>query len=678
MIDLATLNQEQGAAVAHTEGPLLLIAGAGTGKTRVITYRMAYMLNSGIAPQRIAAMTFTNKAAREMRERLTDLVGARAKSIFIGTIHRFCLQILRHYHQAADLNKNFRIIASSDQLDLVRRSLEEKGWAGQYRPESVHAAISYAKNQLWDGEELALQSEIPACPYDPGVIAAVMAVYERQLTLNHVIDFDDCMAKVAKLLKTHSDIQKTLADQYRYLMVDEFQDTNMAQLAVIHGLARTHENLCVVGDDDQSIYSWRGAVTEIFQIFEDYFPKRKLIKLEQNYRCTNIILNTANTVIKHNTQRKDKTLWSSKDITQPITLATLADENDEAQWIADKCLAYLGRGHRAPDIGILYRTNSQARAIEIALREARLPYKVFGGQSLFERKEVKDVLSYLRVLANPNDRMAFLRIINTPTRGFGLKTLENLENLAKQKKQSLFQALKENVETLPKRIIKPALNFLTNVEELKQLPLETPDDARALVQQLIRAYRLETDIRTKHKEKSLADRKLTTLRSIPDWFSDMAERQLGDGERLTLADLLDQLLLDTSDKSEDEENRNYVSLMTIHAAKGLEFPIVFLAGLEEGLLPHQNSVEDEGSVSEERRLFYVAITRAKELLHLSLCQERRQANARVPMDPSRFCAELPDEHLSRDLEGATSAKVPDGEKKQRTLRKLASLRSEFK
>lgn len=676
MLDLNLLNPEQRACVSSIQGPLLLLAGAGTGKTRVITSRIANMIEHGIAPQKIVALTFTNKAAREMQSRIQEMIGGKAKFLTVGTFHSFCLKILREFHQHADLDRKFAIAGSSDQLNLVRKALEEKGWSGAYRAETLQQAISYAKNQLWDAE-LLLQNigEKLSSNYDPAVAAEVYKLYERQLKLNRVIDFDDCIFKVVKLLRENEYVRNALQERYQYLSVDEFQDTNLAQLKVIEVLASKHQNVCVVGDDDQSIYSWRGAMAEVLIRYEEIFPQRKLIKLEQNYRCTTTILEAANKVIKNNALRKDKNLWTKKEKTAPISIFHRLTETDEAHTVAERCLSLLGRGYKASDICILYRANSQNKALEFAMREFRLNYKVFGGQSFFENKEVKDVLAYLRLIVNHNDRLSFWRVINYPNRGLGLKTLEKIEALALEHKISPFAVLQKFRDQLPERVRATAEEFVANIQKFKAQDIKTGAQLSSVISQIIREFHLRSAIKVGTQNEKAADKKLDALLRLPDWIGNLADRVIDREDEFDLYTLLDDLTLDERKDDEKDTHKNYISLMTIHAAKGLEFPAVFVVGLEEELFPHKNSTMTPLGLAEERRLFYVAITRAKELLFLSRCLEKSQGPQKVSVKPSRFLEELPKELL--DLSESVKTAVSNEEKRERTLSRLSKLRSEI-
>lgn len=679
MFKLEGLNPEQRSCVTTLSGPLMLLAGAGTGKTRVITFRIANMLRHGIAPQQIVALTFTNKAAREMKERITDLAPQSAKDLTVSTFHSFCLRLLKKYAKDAGLTARFSIAGVSDQLDLVRRSLEEKGWAGTYRAESIQAAISYAKNQLWTADDILSQGVITELySIDPVALSQIFVLYERQLRLHQAIDFDDCIYLTVQMLEKHPVILQQLQSQYRHMLVDEFQDTNFSQLKVIELLCKTNENICVVGDDDQSIYSWRGAMAEVLIKFEELFPKRILIKLEQNYRCTTIILDAANAVIKNNEMRKGKKLWSKNESKTSIILATKPDEVEEARWIAQRIMGLLGKGYKASDVAILYRANALNRNLEIALRELNLNYKIFGGQSVFERKEIKDLLGYLRIVSNPHHRLAFLRVINTPVRGFGLKTLEKLEQYAAEKKVSLYTALSTFSSELNTKAAGLTAQFIEHVSNLAKRPLRTRSDLEILIREVISLFRLEADIRANTATTHIADRKIESLRRVPDWMGNYAERYLQDHDYIDLSEILDQLTLNESDVRDGKDDTPKISLMTIHGAKGLEFPCVFVCGLEDGIFPHKNSFDLERGIDEERRLFYVALTRAKEHLHLSYALTRSIGGGTSETKPSRFLDEIPKETLILEHALANVEKVSEDVRKERTKSRLSSLRSSFR
>lgn len=668
------LNPEQRACVETLRGPLLLLAGAGTGKTRVITVRIANLVAHGVPPDRIVALTFTNKAAREMAERVNQICPRAKNKLWVGTFHSFCLNLLRKHHRHIDLPARFSIAGTSDQLELIRKGLEEKSWSGVFRPESMLYAISYAKNQLCSPEEVAEGKGLPdSCEYDPLAIATVYELYERQLKLHQCIDFDDCIYKVVHLLNDNLELKKTIASSFDHFLVDEFQDTNLSQLKVVELLCNDHRNICVVGDDDQSIYSWRGADSQVLLKFESVFPEAKLIKLEQNYRCTNVILNAANHVIKNNTQRKDKVLWSASKATNEILLSVRDDEIDEARWIASRCLSFMGRDYNPKDIAILYRANAQGRALEVALREANINYRVFGGQSLFERREIKDVLAYLKLVANQNERLGFWRILNTPQRGLGLKSAEKIAQLANDFRSSPFKILTH--PDTPVRIQEAGAPLVEAVQKLASTPLNTPEDVSALIKNIIWTFRFESHLRETSSSPQIADRRIDIIRRMPDWIGELARKLFPDGERINLNDICDALALNDVEKKEDDQ-ANYVSLMTVHSAKGLEFPIVFVCGLEEGILPHRNSLDFTDSINEERRLFYVAITRAKEHLILSHAVERGTGHRKNDGKPSRFLKELPEQGIIKA--DHIEEKVSESEKRKRTLNRISNLRASLK
>jgi DNA helicase-2/ATP-dependent DNA helicase PcrA len=636
---------------------MMILAGAGTGKTRVITYRIAHMLHKGVPPGEIVALSFTNKAAREMSERVKHLVGGAAKHVWLGTFHSFCLHILRSHAQAAGLASRFGLAGTADQLDLVRRALEEKNWQGLYQSDQMHYRIGIAKTHPPSPDDPRAGRGRAVIRDDFTAPAEVYTLYERQLKLNRVIDFDDCIYKCVRLLRDDAAVRADLRRKYRYLLVDEYQDTNAAQLAVLESLASDSHDVCVVGDDDQSIYSWRGAMYEVLERFEQMFPGSKIVKLEQNYRCSNVILTAANTVIKNNVVRKDKTLWSASEETTPIMLLPLDDEQAEARFVAEKCMSLLGGGLEPKDIGVLYRANAQARPIELALREARINYRTFGGQSFFEKKEVKDFLCYVRLVLNHEDRLALWRVVNTPHRGIGLKTLEAIEELATSKRLAPFVVMRRHGDELESRAAQAVRGFVDLIDRLTALPLSTAADYEQLGSAIIKDSGLEQEIRAKTDNGAQKDRKIENLRSLPGWLATLAKDQLEENGMIDPQELLDTLCLDNDRREEQKKGHNHVSLMTMHAAKGLEFPAVFVVGLEEDLLPHKNSAADPKALCEERRLFYVALTRAKQRLYLTYCLERASAYQRQSRNPSRFLRELPENTYTR-AEGSAAIADP--------------------
>ena len=681
MVDISGLNQPQHDAVVTIDGPVMILAGAGTGKTRVITYRMAYMVAQGIAPQQIVALTFTNKAAKEMKERVASLIAGGSKGLTVGTFHSFCIKLLRRFHVEAELDAYFALAGTSDQIDLIRRALDEKGWSGLYKPEQILARISKAKNALLTPQNLIADAEQNRFDdEDIEFLQAVYELYQRQLKLNRVIDFDDCILKTALLLEQHRAVRLALEQELTHYLVDEFQDTNFAQLRILELLAKAKQNICVVGDDDQSIYSWRGAMVETLDRFEEIFPTVRLIKLEQNYRCTNVILDAANGVIKHNSGRKEKTLWSTSASEEYISLGVKADDGEEAKWIAEKIFGLMGRGFKPKDIGILYRANSQSRALEIALRERNIPYKIFGGSSFFERKEVRDFLAYFRLSVDPHDRMSFWRVINTPSRGIGIKTLERIDAACRKYSLSPISALENGKVELGPKVEGDVAEFIDSLKKAHGWPLAQPKDLHERGLNIIKDFDLDRDIKHKTPHEGARRRKLESLHRLPAWLEALSESQKEDRGDINIVDLLDRLMLDDDKRNQTEKGPdNYVSLMTIHASKGLEFPAVFVCGLEDELLPHKNSLEIPHGIEEERRLFYVALTRAKEKLHLSYARERFSNFQKQSRRPSRFLKELPEKTVVTDAKVAALAGIlSEDERKAKSMKKLSSLRDNLK
>ena len=680
MIDINTLNPEQREAVTNFRGPMMILAGAGTGKTRVVTYRIAHMMDRGILPRHIAAMTFTNKAAKEMKDRIGSLVGhKRAQALHISTFHSFCLKLLRGYGKYAGLPSKFSLVGTADQLDLVRRALDEKSWTGLYRVDQLHAQIGQCKNELIGPDDIANGILPKQADCDPELLSVVYALYERQLELNRAIDFDDCIFKVVKMLRSQDKIKEKLQGAYQYMLVDEFQDTNAAQFSVLEELALGSGNICVVGDDDQSIYSWRGAMFETLERFERTFAGTKVVKLEQNYRCSNVILGAANHVIKNNVHRKEKTLWSQSEVNKPIVIAGLDDPSEEARWISEKCLSLLGRGFKPCDIAILYRANAQAKAIELALRECNLFYKTFGGQSFFEKKEVKDFLAYLRLVINPDDHLSLWRIINTPPRGIGLKTQEQIELLAKSRHCSPF-AVMANLDgtELPTSSRRSIEGFVALMEELCEMPLASSEDCAALGNAILEKSGLLDHCKQGAKNVLSRKHKVNNLRSLPKWLEKTASDQEAERGDVDCYKLLDSLTLGDEQRfNAEEENPMHISLMTVHASKGLEFPAVFIAGMEEGSLPHKNSIEDgDMQIAEERRLFYVALTRAKAELFLSYAAVRQSGFQKEERKKSRFLLELPEHSgaVEEHMGGRINASEKKQDEKKKTLSKLSAIK----
>jgi len=687
------LNTRQRQAVLHRGGPLLILAGAGTGKTSVITHRMASLLKgvqgeAPVNPEHIVAVTFTNKAAREMRERLIAMAGNDAKKVWLGTFHGFCLRLMKEFHKEMKVHKRFRIADTADQLDLIRKAVDEALGAANISISGLQQTISAAKNKLLFPGELHRMTETERAgvgKLEPEIISQVYEMYERLLKLNHLIDFDDCIFKVVHALETNQELAEALSARWKHLIVDEFQDTNLSQLRLIELLGTGHRNVCVVGDDDQSIYSWRGALPEVISAFEQRFEGTEQVFLEQNYRCTNLILDAANSLIQNNKKRKEKKLWSATEEVFPIDFFTAKTDAAEADMVVEKAMTLKARGVSPGDIAVLYRSNKQARALELSFRAAGMPYKTYGGQSVFERKEIKDFLAYLRVVSNLHERLGFWRVVNTPPRGLGIKSLEKVEAVSESQKISPFKALK-NLEGLNSTATAKRTTFLEWVSEANKNQPKTVGDIRDYFEDVLKRSDLVEDIRRRIKDIDTRLTKMGNLQSCPGWLSDAAKRwhmreieKVGknaedpDCHKFDLKGFLDSLSLDGKDLKEDD-GKDHVSLMTVHAAKGLEFYGVFVVGIEDRLFPHENSMQSMHGLDEERRLFYVAITRAKRELFLSMAWSRKKTTQMVSCMPSMFLKELgeamdPAKHAQAQAE----QKKTKEEHKQKTLSRLANL-----
>jgi DNA helicase-2/ATP-dependent DNA helicase PcrA len=648
------LNGPQIHAVKTIEGPVLIIAGAGSGKTRVITYRIAHMLETGIPQSAILALTFTNKAAREMESRVKELTGKKLQSLTVSTFHAFGVRILREEIENLGYRKNFSIYDETDRLQLIKESLREKRIA----PEGTDL---YALGQFFSNIKIGrFHWNDPAAKEDPigrGGFEPVYTEYQHSLKLFNALDFDDLLVLPIELFETFPEILEKYRRRYRYIMVDEFQDTSFVQYRLMKLLA--DRNICVVGDDDQSIYSWRGANYENILNFERDFPGTEEIKLEQNYRSTTTILEAANGVISHNAHRKGKTLWSGNGGGKPIELFHPHTESEEGEFIASRIRGLLIQEKlNYDDFGVLIRTNSLTRNIEEAFLAEDIPYRVSGGTSFFQRPEIKDILSYLRVIANPDDDVNLLRIINTPRRGIGKALIGAVTDLARKNESSLWTAMGRlrhasaplfqapGTETVDKGRVEID-DFMTLIESFKasilggtaQKGWRLSQKVRGLVETIDYWSYLVTEYR---KNEKMARWKLlnieSLINSIETWETDE------DNLDPTLYPYLNRISLITrNDNSEEGEEggKGKVNLMTIHASKGLEFPVVFIAGAEEGIIPHERSVEEGGNIEEERRLFYVAITRARDKLFITSCLKRRKMQNTVDCVPSPFLGEIP-------------------------------------
>jgi len=644
------LNEPQLRAVRAVNGPVLIIAGAGSGKTRVITYRIANMLESGIPQSAILALTFTNKAAREMEQRVKELTGKKLQSLTISTFHAFGLKIIKEECEVLGYRKNFSVYDETDKISLIKESLRECKM-------SSAKVDFYATSQHFSKIKTGLANWTKDATMQP-----VYEEYQQALKIYNSVDFDDLLTIPLELFEKHSDILEKYRKKYRYILVDEFQDTSLIQYKLLRFLAENENaNICVVGDDDQSIYSWRGANYENLLMFEKDFPGRIEIKLEQNYRSTTTILDAANGVISHNTGRKDKNLWSPKTGGKSIELFFPQNETHEADFIASQIKPLMIReDYKYHDFGVLTRTNSLMRNIEEAFLAENIPYKVSGGTSFFQRKEIKDIISYMRVIANPDDDVSLLRIINTPRRGIGKTTIAALSESAKKNRSSIWSSIsffnsRSNTQQVLFQDNKSSSDleeFSDLIEKMRELFLEKQSEqgkkwslsqcARTLVENIdYWSYLVFEHGKDEKKARWKFSNIEYFIRMIDNWETDPDNFDSG------LYDWLNRISLITRDDGEDD-NKDKVNLMTIHAAKGLEFPVVFIAGAEEGLMPHEKSIgedsEDEaGSIEEERRLFYVAITRAREKLFITSCQKRRMMQNTRDCSPSPFIDEIPNE-----------------------------------
>jgi len=695
VVDLGKLNPPQREAASHGGGPLLVLAGAGSGKTRVITYRIANLLTLGIPPGAICAMTFTNKAAAEMRERVAGLVSDRAavRQLTIGTFHALGLQILQTERKALGLPRGFTIYDQSDQLGALREAMRAlHDGDRRYDVKAVLARISLAKNAF-----LAPGAYVPEPADDYAVQAAqVYPRYQELMRSCAAFDFDDLIVEPVRLFERDAGVGRRWAERFRFVMVDEFQDTNAAQLRLVRHLVSGHQNLVVVGDDDQSIYSWRGADPTNILRFAELFPGARIVKLEQNYRSTKTILAAANDVIAHNPRRHGKQLWSQHAAGELITHAVAATAEDEARWVAAEIARLHKDGARWSDVAVMYRSNLQAKALEDELRQVSVPYVMYGGQQFFERKEVKDVIAYLRVALNHRDDLALRRVINYPARGIGATTVERLVTAAHARHAPLWDALRgalagpSGTATLPGLAVElprdeddpaPAevdvgdlrgaarngiIELVHVVSELGAT-LEADGDVVAATRTLIEDIRLYDDLRDAAGSLAAAQRRIDNVEGLLGSLGRFAQKGKG---RAALAEYLRMLSLETSEEREDSGER--VVLTTLHGAKGLEFPVCFVIGCEEELLPHIRTLQPQvtdaidpdhaSDISEERRLCYVGITRAQRKLYLTRACNRVQRGRSLPRTPSRFLLEIPDELLEvRDIAEEARQAVPTDE-----------------
>ncbi|UPM54612.1 DNA helicase PcrA [Gottfriedia acidiceleris] len=638
---LQGLNPMQKEAVKTVDGPLLIMAGAGSGKTRVLTHRIAYLLGEkGVAPWNILAITFTNKAAREMQERIFNLVGKDAEDIWISTFHSMCVRILRRDIDRIGFNRSFSILDTTDQLTVIKNILKEKNLdSKKFDPRSILGTISSAKNEL---QTAADYSRDAFTPYEK-VVGEIYASYQDRLRKNHSLDFDDLIMMTISLFERVPEVLQYYQRKFQYIHVDEYQDTNHAQYKIVKLLAEQFKNICVVGDSDQSIYRWRGADISNILSFEKDYEKAQVILLEQNYRSTQTILDAANAVITNNSNRKAKKLWTENGEGTPIHYFRAASEQDEGYFVAGKLAEWKKEGVRQyGDVAILYRTNAQSRAMEEVLVKSNIPYKMVGGVKFYDRKEIKDVLAYLRFIANPNDEISFSRIINVPKRGVGAASVDKIINYSIMNDLSLSDTLEQiDFVGLSGKITKAVGDFHAMTKNWQQMLdylsvtelVEEVLDKTGYIQMLKDENTIESASRIENIEEFL---------TVTNAFEESSD------DKSLVSFLTDLALVSDIDQADKEESQSdEVILMTLHSAKGLEFPVVFLIGLEEGIFPHSRSLMDEEEMEEERRLAYVGITRAEKDLYITNAQTRTLYGRTSVNQESRFINEIPDELLDR-------------------------------
>ncbi|MED0659458.1 DNA helicase PcrA [Bacillus smithii] len=636
---LSGLNKEQQEAVKTTEGPLLIMAGAGSGKTRVLTHRIAYlMVEKAVNPYNILAITFTNKAAREMKERVGQLMGGAAEEVWISTFHSMCVRILRRDIDRIGFNRNFTILDTTDQQSVIKGILKDKNLdPKKFDPRAILGTISSLKNELIDPESYSKQ----VGSYYERIVSEVYEEYQKRLRKNQSLDFDDLIMTTIHLFQRVPDVLEYYQRKFQYIHVDEYQDTNRAQYLLVKLLASRFQNLCVVGDSDQSIYRWRGADISNILSFEKDYPNARVILLEQNYRSTKRILQAANEVIKNNYNRKPKKLWTENPEGKKIVYFRAENEQAEAQFVAGKIKELVESGkRRLSDFAILYRTNAQSRVIEEVLMKSNIDYTIVGGIKFYDRKEIKDILAYLRLIANPDDDISLLRVINVPKRGIGSTSMDKIARYAQENDLSLFQALEEaDFIGLSPKITKAVLEFRDLIKGYTQM------QEYLSVTELVEEVLDKSGYRDMLKAEKTLDAQ-SRLENIDEFLSVTKGFEENSEDKSLIAFLTDLALVADIDRLDEEDNNQQaVVLMTLHSAKGLEFPVVFLIGMEEGVFPHSRSLMDEEEMEEERRLAYVGITRAEEELYLTNAQ-MRTLYGRTNLNPvSRFIQEIPEDLL---------------------------------
>ncbi|MBO6180030.1 MAG: DNA helicase PcrA [Selenomonadaceae bacterium] len=647
---LDNLNDMQQKAAAHMEGPLLIMAGAGSGKTRVLTYRIANLLDSGVSPYEILAITFTNKAAKEMKERAAKLIGHTAENVWLSTFHSFCARFLRREIEVTGrYQKSFTIYDASESLALVKSCLKEMNLSDkQYVPRSIAYTVSSAKNSMLTPAKFI--DSVPSHDFHKKKVGEVYELYQKKLVANNALDFDDLLMVAVEILKNYEEVREKYQKRFRYIMVDEYQDTNGAQYQITKLLAAKYRNICVVGDADQSIYGWRGADMQNIMDFEKDYPEATVIKLEQNYRSTKNILQAANAVIKENKNRKEKILWTENQNGEAISVYCAMNEWDEGRFIATTSEKIKKEGKNYGDIAVLYRTNAQSRVIEESFMKVGVPYAIVGGLKFYDRKEIKDILAYIKCIYNPLDSVSLNRIINLPRRGIGATSMGKVAQFAAENDLSLFEVI-GNPEVLES--VGVSKKAATAFENFSTVIFELMEDAEnlsisAFVEKVMRktGYLKELEAEGDNPEA------LSRIENLKE-FIGVAQDFEKETQESSVEEFLAQVAL-VADVDSANFNEDKVTLMTFHSAKGLEFPIVFMAGMEEGIFPHARTLMDENELEEERRACYVGITRAEEKLYLTYADERSLYGRETCNPPSRFLEEIP-ANLVEDEESETKA-----------------------
>lgn len=680
---LSSLNDRQRQAVLYGDGPLLVLAGAGSGKTSTMTHRIAHLIaERGVPAENILGLSFTNKAARELKERVQKIVssqlGARAThGLIISTFHSLCVRILRAHADRLGFQSNFSILDSSDQRDTLKGILKRINIDDRrFDLDRLLFEIGQAKNRFLSPEQAETYFlESGRLPHDYSLAAAAAySHYEEQLRALNSMDFDDLLFKAVQLLESQDDIREKYNRKFRYVLVDEYQDTNPAQFRLIRLLTQKSQNLCVVGDDDQSIYGWRGADSAHILEFKNQFPEAAVILLDQNYRSKMTILEAANNVIKNNSKRHPKSLWSERGDGEPISEIIVEDDRSEAQLVADEIWVRLKRDNRSwKEFAVLYRSNSQSRAFEEAFRRSRIPYAIVGGSSFLERREIKDSLALLRSILNPDDEASLRRLISWAGEGIGRTSLKALSDHAFEKKHSLYRSFPEATQVAP-RAATALMDFQSKMDTLKASLTKTEPSGPALVQwakSALEAFNIRKSIDEDATDPVIANQKVENVEELLHSLGAMSESELReDYPELQASDWLREFLArmaleaqDQQEKNEEKEEadkqdpKNQVTLLTLHGAKGLEYPVVFLVGMEDGFLPHRRSIEEGADLSEERRLAYVGITRARDQLILTRAKQRIRFGKPVPRIRSRFLEEIPQKLLI--VEDTSTSGGPD-------------------